>query len=205
MLLQSLTTKFMKNIIFPAMLLMLAGNIQAQASQGDEGRTARTEAKSDIIKLSYGPGMSVGDMRGMETDRSYSNVLTLALDYEHVFRSGIGVALNVSQNHYHVPSINAFYVGASVLYSRTTTQGWRWEGGIGAGYAANDLMYKRSRKGYGVLSQLGVTYQLSKHWGVGADLRYLTTNYRKQHELRERFGQYGLGSCTCTFGLRYAL
>lgn len=194
----------MKKIIFPALLLLLAGNTHAQASQGDEGRTERTEAKSDIIKLSYGPGVPTGDMRGMGTERTYSNVLTLALDYEHVFRSGIGVALNVSQNHYHVPSNNVFYVGASVLYSRTTSQGWRWEGGIGAGFAANDLEFDRSRNGYGVLSQLGVTYQFSKHWGVGADLRYLTTNYRKEHDLRERLGQYGLGSFTCTFGLRYA-
>lgn len=195
----------MKKVILPAMLCLLAGNIQAQTSADGEGRTARTEAKSDIIKLSYGPGMSTGDMRGMGTFRSYSNVVTLALDYEHVFKSGLGVALNLSQNYYHVPSNNAFYVGASVLYSRTTSCGWRWEGGIGAGYALNDLDYKRSRKGWGALSQLGVTYQFSKHWGVGADLRYLTTNYRKQTELREWNGQYGLGSFVCTFGLRYAI
>lgn len=65
------------------------------------------------------------------------------------------------------------------------------------GFARNDLEQPDQENGLGLLTILGCTYKLSRHWGIGADLRQLTSIYRKPAGWEGRYGfnhyQLGIG------------
>lgn len=186
------------------MILVMAATLHtATAYAQDEVPTKTTH---NVIKLNYGPGLVYSKIYDFDNGEKHSTSSSwdLSIDYAHTFRSGLGFGLNVIQSHLNAIGLNDFYGGASVYYGLSTPKGWYFDAAVGGGYARND--YAEHRVGYGVFQQVGAHYKLSRHLGVGAELRELSCYYRKPHNWEEYYqkgGRFGTQRISLTVGVQY--
>lgn len=184
--------------IIGCLSLFGSSSMKAQTEVGNE---SMVKPRTNIIKLNYGPGLVTSKIVSYRTTYKNVNVMSLSADYEHIWPSGFGFGINASQNYIHKTSNNVFYVGASFVAQYVTTEGWRWEGALGLGYAANDFDVEDSTNGIGIFQVAGVSYQLTKHWGLGLELRLLNSRYEKPKGWDTE--NYGVNMLNLSLGLRY--
>lgn len=190
----------MKRTLLWAFCSLFAIFVNAQQSVDTAVKPDRTEALPNMIRLNYGLGIMTSKFEDVRETYNSSSVETLSLDYEHLWDNGLGFGIHASQNHFSKPNCNVLFVGGSFVATWTTAKGWRWEGALGMGFARNDLNQRGQENGLGLLSILGCTYKLSRHWGIGVDLRQLTSIYRKPAGWE---GQFGFNHYQLGIGLAY--
>ena len=168
------------------MILVMAATLHtATAYAQDEAPTKTTH---NVIKLNYGPGLVYSKIYDFDNGEKHSTSSSwdLSIDYAHTFRSGLGFGLNVIQSHLNAIGLNDFYGGASVYYGLSTPKGWYFDAAV--------------------FQQVGAHYKLSRHLGVGAELRELSCYYRKPHNWEEYYqkgGRFGTQRISLTVGVQY--
>lgn len=178
----------MNKVILLILMCMFIFNCNAQDISGTYDKSSRVEPKANMIRVGFGPGIVTSKI--VFYNRVYENSImySLAADYEHVWDTGFGFGVNLSQNYLSESGNNVFYAGASFVMAHTTDKGWRWETALGLGYATNDFGVEGSKHGVGSLLLLGVTYKISNHWSIGADLRTLVSRYHKPEGWADNYG-----------------
>ncbi len=194
--------KLLINIVFLLSALM---PVQAQETIGLEEISYET---SNVIKLNFGPGLVYSDIYDynfpIAIRHKTSLSLDLSVDYAHTFKSGIGFGLNFIQSHLNAIGSNELYGGASVYYACLVKNRWYIDVSLGAGYARND--YSEYKNGFGLFEQIGAHYKLTKHWGVGAEIRLLNCYYKQPNGWEEIVGKdtsFGTKRAALTLGAQY--
>ena len=194
--------KLLIGIVFLLSALM---PVQAQETIALEETSYET---SNVIKLNFGPGLVYSDIYDynfpIAIRHKTSLSLDLSVDYAHIFKSGIGFGLNFIQSHLNAIGSNELYGGASVYYACLVKNRWYIDVSLGAGYARND--YSEYKNGFGLFEQIGAHYKLTKHWGVGAEIRLLNCYYKKPNGWEEIVGKdtsFGTKRAALTLGAQY--
>lgn len=186
------------------MLMIVACLFSGVTVKAQESK--RLKPTNNVIKVNYGPGLVYSTIIDYDLRKEYkaSMSLDLSIDYAHTFNRGLGFGINVIQSHLNAIGLNDFYGGASLYYGHTTTKGWYIDASLGLGYAGND--YTEHESGIGVFEQLGAHYKITRHFGVGAELRSLTCYYKKPKNWEEYYdkeGMFGTKRISLTVGLQY--
>ena len=161
---------------------------------------------NNVIKVNYGPGLVYSTIIDYYERKEYhtSMSLDLSVDYAHTFNKGLGFGINVIQSHLTAIGFNDFYGGASVYYGHTTNNGWYVDASLGLGYAGND--YAEHESGIGIFKQVGAHYKITRHFGIGAELRSLNCYYKKPKNWEKYYkkdGVFGTGRLSISAGLQY--
>ena len=196
----------MKKILF--LFVMLLGALTAVQAQESTDFEATSYETSNVIKLNYGPGLVFSDIYEIDYSRirrhKNSMSLDLSVDYGHTFKHGIGFGLNFIQSHLNAIGCNDFYAGASVYYGYLLKNRWYFDISLGMGYARND--FADHKNGVGLFEQIGAHYKLTKHWGVGAEIRMLNCFYKQPDGWEEIVGKnvsFGTKRAALTLGAQY--
>ena len=193
----------MKKKLLCALMIMaclFSGNtINAQDSK-------RLIPTNNVIKVNYGPGLVYSTLIDYYERKEYktSMSLDLSVDYAHTFNKGLGFGINVIQSHLTAIGFNDFYGGASVYYGHTTNKGWYVDASLGLGYAGND--YAEHESGIGIFKQVGAHYKITRHFGIGAEIRSLNCYYKKPKNWKEYYkkdGVFGTERLSISTGLQY--
>lgn len=168
--------------------------------------TKRIEQTHNVIKINYGPGLVYSTMidYGLRKEYTSSMSLDLSIDYAHTFNKGLGFGINIIQSYLNAIGSNDFYGGASLYYGHTTDKSWYIDASVGLGYARND--YAEHKSGLGLFEQIGAHYKISRHFGVGAELRLLTCYYKKPKNWDDYYnedGLFGTKRIALSVGLQY--
>lgn len=168
--------------------------------------TKRIEQTHNIIKVNYGPGLVYSKIIDYDLRKEYScsSSYDLSVDYAHTFNKGLGFGINIIQSYLNAIGSNDFYAGASFYYGHTTDKGWHIDASAGLGYASND--YAEHESGLGVFEQIGVHYKITRHFGVGAELRSLTCYYKKPKNWSDYYkedGTFGTKRIALSASLQY--
>ncbi len=161
------------------------------------------------IRLSYGPSWITSHM---ETPKGTNHPFgwEANLEYEHVWRTGIGFGINTSlyrtsfteKDNGINGDMTLFYVGPSIVFANKFDKHWRASGAIGVGYAyIDDVLSHQSCVGY--FAKLGIEYLLNAHWGIGLDLN-VSQNFKKSEGIKLRDNnRLGIERLGLLFGARY--
>lgn len=196
----------MKKLFIGIVLLFSAFTaVQAQETSDLEATSFET---NNVIKLNFGPGLVYSDIYEYDFPKAIlhktSMSLDLSVDYAHTFKNGIGFGLNFIQSHLYAIDGNDFYAGASVYYGYLLKNRWFFDVSLGIGYARND--FAEHKNGAGVFEQMGAHYKLTKHWGVGAEIRILNCFYRQPDGWEDVVGEdvsFGTKRAALTLGVQY--
>lgn len=166
----------------------------------------RIKPTNNVVKVNYGPGLVYSTIIDYFENKEYkaSMSLDLSVDYAHTFNNGLGFGINIIQSHLNAIGSNDFYGGASLYYGHTTNKGWYIDASLGLGYAGND--YAEHENGFGVFGQVGAHYKITRHFGVGAELRSLTCYYKKPKNwdgYYNKDGVFGTKRLSLSIGLQY--
>lgn len=188
-----------------AIVLLLSAFTAVQAQETIDSKATSFET-CNVIKLNYGPGLVYSDIYDYPkaTLHKASLSLDLSVDYAHTFKNGLGFGLNFIQSHLNAIGCNDLYAGASVYYGFLFKNRWYFDASIGAGYARND--YSDTKNGFGLFEQLGAHYKLTRHWGVGAEIRMLNCFYKEPDGWDEVAGKdvsFGTKRVALTLGVQY--
>ena len=194
----------MKKLIIGIVFLLSALTaVQAQETKDIEATSYET---SNVIKLNYGPGLVYSDIYDYLKARIHkaSMSLDLSVDYAHTFKNGLGFGLNFIQSHLNAIGNNDLYAGASLYYGYLHKNRWHFDVSLGLGYSRND--YSDNRNGVGFFEQTGAHYKLTKHLGVGAEIRLLSCFYKQPDGWEKVAGKdvsFGTKRVALTLGAQY--
>lgn len=160
----------------------------------------RSEELRHTIRLGYGIGVVTSKVEDYRGTFSNSTILPLTVDYEHVWDSGMGFGINVSQGYLKATGNNEFYVGPSFVAAYTFSRGWRLSASTGLGFAVNDFGVSGSKSGVGSLSTAYISYKVLRHWSVALGARVSSTLYHKPEGWK---GSYGITHYDLSLGLAY--
>ena len=192
----------MKKLII-GIVFLLSAFMAVQAQEAID-----LEITSNVIKLNFGPGLVYSDIYEFDFPKAIlhktSMSLDLSVDYAHTFKNGIGFGLNFIQSHLNAIDGNDLYAGASVYYGYLLKNRWYFDISLGMGYARND--FADHKNGVGLFEQIGAHYKLTKHWGVGAEIRMLNCFYKQPDGWEEIVGKnvsFGTKRAALTLGAQY--
>lgn len=184
------------------------------AAKRDAEETARTIEERmpprNTFKLSFGPSCIVSEVQtGVGTYKSLWG-WDVAAEYQHSWRSGIGVGANALFNitSYHYlsnirRSLIILYIGPSVTWGTKLHKNWLMNIEFGLGYAHVDDSFLTSN-GLGVQWQFGIDYMINKNWGLGIEANSLSTFMKKPDNITLPDDKhYGFGRFNVLVGLRY--
>ena len=150
----------------------------------------KTKLPTNILKVNVGPSFMtstfetyyVDDNNNMRKSKQKAKTgLDFSIDYARLWRTGWGVGANLihSKTSYDGDvDLGLTYLGPSLLWSRKTTEGWRWEFAIGLGYSHYSMdtpgAASESGGGFGTLSKIGVDYTISDKFAIGAELNSIS-------------------------------
>ena len=170
---------------------------------------------SNIFKVNVGPSWITSELQ--MPNKTYKDVtgIALELDYQHFWRSGIGIGFNYL---YHSTSfdeaygIKMHYFGPSVVYGAKLGDKWRMDCALGLGYSAYMEEYSgftvggSSESSVGLLGQLEIEYMLSKSIGIGIQLNSFTMSMKRPDGIdTSKYGFYGIKRLDALLGLRFYL
>lgn len=167
----------------------------------------------NIFKVSVGPSWITSELQ--TPTKAYKNEtgIALELDYQHLWRSGIGIGFNYlyhSTSFNEAYGVNMHYFGPSVVYGVKLGDNWRMDCALGLGYS----VYTEKVKGYfseensdsniGLLVQLGIEYMLSKNIGIGLQLNSFTMSMKRPDGIdTSKYDFYGIKRLDAQLGLRF--
>lgn len=133
----------------------------------------KTKLPTNILMVNGGLSIMYSEVSTPKGNHRGRAGFDMSLEYERLWQSGWGVGANYFYNHTSYDGLGASlnYIGPSLVWSRKTTKGWRWDSSFGLGfshYRESESNYKKS--GFGVMYKLGVDYMLTDQWGIGAQL-----------------------------------
>lgn len=179
-----------------------------QKQQEDEWRKKQP---TDIVRLSIGPSWMYSKYQlGHHTYKSRCGV-DIAVDYDHVWKSGFGVGLNYLHNYTSFDEgmktrIN--YIGPSLVMAFGSDK-VRTDMAIGFGYARyteSFMGYSASESRVAPLMRLGMETKVSKHVAIGAQINYITIRFEEPDGLELKENEfYGIQRCGIQLGVRFYL
>ncbi len=183
----------------------------------------KTKLPTNILKVNVGPSLMTSKLEYYYTTDG-TNVrkaklksktgLDFSVDYARLWRTGWGFGVNLIHNtttfegNSLLPDndVSLTYLGPSLIWSRKTTEGWRWEVAIGLGYSHYSQKVTgaatESGSGFGTLSKIGVDYCITDKFAIGAELNSISQHFKAPAGW-DSDDSYGFGRINLMIGARY--
>ena len=176
----------------------------------------KTKLPTNILKVNIGPSFMTSKFEYYYTDGT--NVrkaklksktgLDIGIDYARLWRTGFGVGVNLLHNQTSYDGdidVSLTYLGPSIVWSRKTTEGWRWECSLGVGYSHYNQkapgVATESSGGFGTLSKIAVDYCISEKFAIGAELNSINQYFKAPQGWDD--DDFGYSRINLMIGARY--
>ena len=153
----------------------------------------KTKLPNHILKVNVGPSFMTKrfDLNGTKLKTKAG--IDLSIDYARLWRTGWGFGFDLihSMTNYKDndfikdADLSLTYIGPSLVWSRKTTLGWRWEGTFGLGYSHYRQKISgvsHSGGGFGVMSKIGVDYCITDKFAIGVEINEMNEYFKAPKE-----------------------
>lgn len=165
---------------------------------------------SNGLRLSMGYGKIMSDVETFKGIKHPSG-LEVMLDYEHLWRSGLGIGVNTAmfRSSYSEASdgvngnLSLYYIGPCLVCAYKFKKHWGMACNFGLGYAyVDDVFIQQS--GIGFMGKVKIDYMLNDDWGLGIETSILNSTFKKPKDvvLKEN-EKWGFSRMGYMFGVRY--
>lgn len=187
----------------------------AMAQEQIKRREKALDNPANIFKVNIGPSWITSELQMPTKTYKGETGITLEIDYQHFWRSGIGIGFNYlyhSTSFDEASGVKLHYFGPSVAYGIKLGNSWRMDVALGVGYS----VYLEKLKGFvagessesnvGLLGQFGIEYMLSKSIGIGIQLNSFTMSMKRPDGIdTSKYDFYGIKRLDALLGLRFYL
>lgn len=179
------------------------------SEKAEKRRRLQESQKSNVLKVSAGPSWLT--TRFVVDNRTYNSRMgySFFFDYEHIWKSGLGVGVSYFHNHTSFDdgvSFSLDYFGPSMVASYMLSERWRWMVQLGFGpgwYTEHYSNISDKTINFALLCQMDIEYKLSEKVGLGLGYNVISMRMEKPDgfELKEN-EFYGIRELMLRAGLR---
>ena len=165
---------------------------------------------SNYFRLNVGYGQITSDVETFKGVKHPAG-LEVTLDYEHLWRSGLGIGVNTAMFHtsYSMAddgvdgNLSLYYIGPCFATAAKFHKHWGIGANIGLGYAyVDDVFIQQS--GFGSMGKLRLEYMLDDKWGFGMDMSFLRCTFKKPEGVELKNNEkWGFSRIGYLLGVRY--
>lgn len=188
----------MKKIITSLFLMVVCMNAKAQYEPMNY--LIQDEPLHHELRLGGGYGFVTSRIYYYDHSDTWKGVANYSADYLYHSNAGYIFGVNAMRSHINYSDpINIDHIGACFGFGAVTSK-WKLQTLVGIGYSHTNLDEKGLKNGIGFLWSAGADYVVSRHFGIGLELREYKSIYSGQTDL---YGTSGFNTLGLTAGLRY--
>lgn len=166
-------------------------------------------APRNILRFSVGPSWLISDFQVGNRVYEAKCGVDVAVDYDHVWTSGLGLGVNYLHNYTSFEEgfdQRLDYIGPSLVLAFPSNK-WRWDMALGFGYcryseSVGNLSVSESH--VAPLMRMGLEYKVSDQIALGAQMNMITVRLDKPEGFELKDNEfYGIKRFGIQVGMRY--
>ena len=183
--------------------------VQTYQSPYEEIKKRNENAPRNILRFSVGPSWLISDFQVGERVYKSKCGVDVAVDYDHVWTSGLGIGVNYLHNYTSFEEgfdQRLDYIGPSLVLALPSDK-WRWDMALGFGYcryseSVGNLSVSESH--IAPLMRMGLEYKVSDQIALGAQMNMITVRLDKPEGFELKDNEfYGIKRFGIQVGMRY--
>ena len=183
--------------------------VQTYQSPYEEIKKRNENAPRNILRFSVGPSWLISDFQVGERVYKSKCGVDVAVDYDHVWTSGLGLGVNYLHNYTSFEegfTQRLNYIGPSLVLALSSDK-WRWDMALGFGYctyseSVGNLSVSESH--VAPLMRMGLEYKVSSQIALGAQMNMITVKLDKPEGFELKDNEfYGIKRFGIQVGMRY--